>query len=268
MANMPNAPLVYTLGLIRFPRIMEIERYVPAFHEVIREAYPHVDDVTTPMINATIGKDGFQIREVKTRMFQFSSADRSWAIFLSDAMLGVHTVRYEGHETFFETLLWSFEVLRAVPDIKLGLVEALGIRYVDLIAPLKDETLADYIQPWALPTAPPALKSAPVEFVEGIYVATYKTAVGDLRFQALRNPPATLPPEIDGPLIDANGWLRERPGVEFALLDTDHGCRFAPPANADRDFLVEKLRSLHKVVRAVFDGVGTEQAMRFWRTQQ
>jgi uncharacterized protein (TIGR04255 family) len=259
MANMPNAPLVYTLGVVRFPTILEIHRYVPAFHESIREAFPHFDDVTMPMINATIGPDGFQIREVTTRLFQFASADRSWAIILSDTMLGVHTVSYKDHEDFIEKLISSFNTLKAVPGIKLNLVEALGLRYVDLIVPKEGLTLADYIQPWALPTTPPTLVDTPVEPVEGVYVASFRTEAGDLRFQALRNPPTTLPPELDGPLINANGWLRDRPNVEFALVDTDVGRHFTPPVDADQEFLVVRLRALHKVVRAVFDGLGTDQ---------
>ena len=65
-----------------------------------------------------------------------------------------------------------------------------------------------------------------MSIIEGAYVARYKTEVGELRLQSLRNPQFTLPPELQSPLIVKNGWIRNRPGTDFALVDIDHSITF------------------------------------------
>lgn len=41
MTALKNAPLIYTLGMIQFPKVPGIERFIDLFLDKIRNEYPH-----------------------------------------------------------------------------------------------------------------------------------------------------------------------------------------------------------------------------------
>jgi uncharacterized protein (TIGR04255 family) len=264
MTNMPSAPLIYTLGVVRFPRVPDIGRFAGGFHDLIRSSYPLADDISAPLVSANFGPEGLRIEQHETKLLQFASPDRKWAFLLTDEVLGLHTVDYLDHRDFVTRFRTGLEALVQVPGIRIEWLEAVGIRYVDLIVPRQGETLVAYLRSWVLPAEVPEIAGGMV-IREGMYVATYRTGVGDLRFQALRNPPTTLPPELDTLLVQRNGWKHPVPDGEFAVLDADHGCRFDIPVPMDIDMVCGRLLKLRQSVKDLFLAAGTEHAVRVWR---
>ena len=61
MTALKNAPLIYTLGMIQFPKIPNIGRFVDLFLDKIRSDYPLVDEVKVPVFNADFSPQGIQI---------------------------------------------------------------------------------------------------------------------------------------------------------------------------------------------------------------
>jgi|GEM_PF-2116367 len=264
MTNLANAPLVYMIGIVRFPRLPDHARYITEYHEAIRAEYPLTDDIMTSMVSATIGPEGMRIDQHETKMFQFASVDRQWAFIFTDSVLGLHTASYETHQDFVNRFRRGLDALLRVSDIGIAWLEAVGIRYVDLVVPREGEGLRDYLNPWVVPDDAPVV-SAGLSLIEGMSVATYGTEAGALRFQALRNPPTTLPPELDTLLVQRNGWKRVVPDGEFAVMDIDHGCRFDPPTAMDIDFVCDRLLALRKVAKGLFNSAGTPFALKVWK---
>ncbi len=267
MTNMPNAPLIYSLGLVRFPRVPDVQRFADAFHELIRGAYPVHTAMMLPVMSATFGPDGLRVETQQTWIVQFASPDKKWAFLLTEEILVLHTVAYDNHRDFAEKFKVGLDALLRVPGIGVQWLEAVGMRYVDLVVPRADETLEQYLRPWILPAAVPEVPGG-LSIQEGMYVATYHTAVGDLRFQALRNPPTTLPPELDTPIFQGNGWKLERPESDFAVMDVDHGCRFDPLVPMNVEVACAKMLELRAVAKELFLASGTDHAKKVWNEKR
>lgn len=262
MTNLPHAPLVYTLGLAHFPNVPDVRRFVPAFHDSIRAEYPHIVEFNLPQVSVAMGSDGLRLDQVIAPIWQFSSPDRSWAFILSPQLLGLHTVRYDTHLDFAARLRFGLERLLLVEAIGISYVEAIGMRYVDRVEPRPGEPLSAYLKTSVLP---PEFDELPeVRLAEGVYVSRYVTDDGELRFQVLRNPPTVLPPELETPLTQQNGWEVNRPAGDFAVVDIDYGVRFGKPRPMDVDFVCEWVVRLRGLSKAVFLNIGTPHAMSVW----
>jgi uncharacterized protein (TIGR04255 family) len=265
MSNMPKAPLIYTLGLIRFPPNPAVLQVRDELIGAFRRAYPQFDEIALNFIraNITVGPEAnpkIDSRELK--MFQFSSPDRTWASFVSETGFGIHTSRYVDHEDFFNRLRESLEMLLTVKGTSPEWVEAVGLRYVDLVRSRPGESLNDFLMPWVLPPLPDF--GDEMKITQGLYVAAYATTQGELRLQSLRNPPMTLPPDLNTPLVQKNGWAPDVPTEDFALMDIDHGQRFRPLKKFDIDEICSIFPRLRTSSRAIFDHAGTEHALRVW----
>lgn len=262
MANWKNAPLIYTLGMIQFPRVPNIERFIDSFFDRIRTDFPLDDFVSVPVVSANVGPKGMEISQSESKMWQFCSIDRTWGFILNEQSLCLHTVKYHDSTDFAARLRIGLQALLQVPDIGIVWTTALGIRYVDLVQPRAGETLAKYLQPWLLPSQPADI---PVTIVEGNYIARYRTEIGELRLQSWRNPPFTLSPELQSPFLTMNKWVVDRPDGEFALVDTDHGIVFTEPEQTDIDKILAWLKDLHEVPKQIFQAMGTLDASTYWR---
>lgn len=266
MPNMPNAPLVYTLGVLRFPPIPAIDSHKSDLIAAFRGKYPQFDEIALSFVraNIAIGPDAKQtIDSRELKLFQFASPDRTWALILSESHFGLHTSRYVDHGDFVQRFREGLGTLFGVRQLGLEWVEAIGFRYVDLVKPRPGEQLSAYLRPWVLPPLP-ELKEK-MEIKQGMYIAMYKTTHGDLRFQSLRNPPVTLPPDLNTPMVQKNNWTPAPPEGDFALMDIDHGCHFNPLQKIDIDQVCSKLLDLRLSSRDLFDQTGTEHALKVWK---
>ncbi len=269
MPNMPNAPLVYTVGVVRFPRVPGIGKYASALLEAVRGTYPQFDDFTLSFVRANINlnpEEKSEIDRSEAKLFQFASPDRQWGWFLTEEVFGLHTSAYYDNEDFVAKFQEGLDALLNVPGLNIRWMEAVGFRYVNLVEPLPGESLDDYLRNWVLPQKPDIGEE--MDLLQGMYVAAYKTAYGELRFQSLRNPPFVLPMDLNNPAILKNGWMRPKPENDFAVMDIDHGCRFNPLQPIDVDMVCDKLRSLRSISRKLFDQTGTDHAQEVWRKEK
>jgi uncharacterized protein (TIGR04255 family) len=258
VSNMPSAPLVYTIGVIRFPRIPDIGRFASAFLSAIRGTYPQFDEIALNFVRANFtvspeGKAQIESRDNReSKTFQFASPDKTWAFILSEELFALHTSKYLDHDDFVRRFREGLQCLLGIPGLGMEWIEAIGFRYVDLVKPLVGELLEDYLNKWVLPPTPEV--DVKMELVQGMYVALYRTEDGDLRFQSLRKPPMTLPLDLNTPLVQKNGWATDTPEGDFALIDIDQIC--------------SKFLDLRLASRKLFDQAGTEHAMSVWRKEK
>jgi uncharacterized protein (TIGR04255 family) len=150
-----------------------------------------------------------------------------------------------------------------LPELRIERMEAVGIRYVDLVKPRPGELLDDYLHPGVLPPKPDIGEE--MDLLQGMYVAAYKTTFGELRFQSLRKPAFVLPMDLNNPAVLKNGWAIAAPEGDFAVMDMDHGCRFSPLEPIDVDVVCNELRELRSISRKLFDQTGTEHAKNVWK---
>jgi uncharacterized protein (TIGR04255 family) len=261
MTALKNTPLIYTLGMIQFPKVPGIERFIDPFLDKIRNEYPLVDEVKVPVFNADFSPQGIQIGQYESKLWQFMSVDRKWGFILTEQALCLHTVDYRDFSNFSNHFQKGLEAFLKVPGIGIDWVTALGIRYVNLVVAKGNHSLKDYLDSWVLPTEPPRSQ---LSIIEGAYVARYKTDIGELRLQSMRNPQYTLPPELQSPLIVKNGWIQSRPETDFALIDIDHSITFSQPASMKTKEILKHLKELRGISKEVFISVGTKFSHAAW----
>lgn len=261
MTALKNAPLIYTLGMIQFPKVPGIERFVDLFLDKIRNEYPLVDEVKVPVFNADFSPQGIQIGQHESKLWQFLSVDRKWGFILTEQALCLHTVDYCDFPSFSNRFQKGLEAFLKVPGIAIDWMTALGIRYTNLVVTKDNHSLKDYLDSWVLPTEPPRSQ---LSIIESAYVARYKTDIGELRLQSMRNPQYTLPPELQSPLIVKNGWIQSRPETDFALIDIDHSITFSQPASIKTKEVLKHLKELRGISKEVFISVGTKFSHAAW----
>lgn len=239
---------IYTLGMIQFPRIPNIERFIDNFMDKIRHEYPIDYRSSSEVYNASIVPGGVKIERQEAILWQFTSIDQNWGFVLSNQSICLHTNKYQKFEHFVEKFRSGIIALINISNIEISWFSTIGIRFVSMVVPVAEETLGEIIQPWALPIEP---SEAPLEIIEGIHVSRYKTEFGELRFQALRNPEITLPHELNTPLVQKNGWVMKKPIDDFALIDIDHSTRWVTPQKLDVDIAMDTLKNLRKISKEV-----------------
>ncbi|WP_298257297.1 TIGR04255 family protein [Bradyrhizobium sp.] len=263
-----NAPLIYNLGSIQFPKLPHgvIESVADAFHARIRERYPIREDVEAPTITADFNSDGFKFSQQVTTLRQFAAPDKRWAFILTDDMLALHTDTHEQHMEFVERFVGGARALRDIEQAAIGWIGYIGVRYVNLVVPGEREGLQEYFRGWAFPSEQPTLydgTSVPVN--QSMYVMSSRSKVGELRYQALRNPPSTIPPELVTPLVGGNGWSRPVPARDFAVVDLEHSCRFEPLQPFDLEKIGSCIEGLCGFVSDWFLGGASDHAIKVWR---
>ena len=67
MLNLPNAPLIYTIGVVRFPRVPGIGKHADALLEAVRASYPQFDDFTLSFVRANINL-GPALKSIRDRL--------------------------------------------------------------------------------------------------------------------------------------------------------------------------------------------------------
>lgn len=262
MTRLKHAPLVYTLGMIQFPKIPGIERFVDFFLDEIRNDYPLSDEVRVPVYTADFSPQGIQMGQQESRLSQFLSIDRNWGFILTEQGLFLHSVNYQDFEDFSNRFHKGLEALLKVPDIGIHWVTAVGIRYINLVISKAKHELNEYIHSWVLPNKP---LHSQLSIIQSAYVARYKTEIGELRLQSLRNPQFTLPPELQSPLIFKNGWIKERPETDFALIDIDHSIIYSQPIEIETKKIMKNYSDLRRISKVVFESIGTDFAHKEWR---
>jgi uncharacterized protein (TIGR04255 family) len=263
-----NAPLIYNIGSIQFPKLPNgvIESVADALHTRIREKYPIREYVEAPTITADFNSDGFRFSQHPTTLRQFATPDRRWALILTDDMLALHTDTHEQHMEFVDRFVGGARALADIEQAAIGWIGSIGVRYVNLVVPGEGENLQEYFRAWAFPSERPVLyNGTSVAVNQSMYVISCRSDIGELRYQALRNPPSTIPPELLTPLVGGNGWSRPLPARDFAVVDLEHSHQFEPLQPFDLQNIGSRIEGLCSFVNEWFLGGASEHAIKVWR---
>lgn len=264
MSHMPNAPLIYTIAVVRFPRVPNFEKFIDKFFEKIRTQYPHDKKFNHVSMKASMSDAGFSLEPFEKIIWQYLSVNKDCGFLLTDESVCFHTSNYKDSKTFLERFQFGLSRLIEVPEIGINLVTMLGIRYIDLVIPEEGKKLSDYLEEWTLPKESPEVK---MQIQEGAYLAKYKTDMGHLNFQAARNPESIFPPDLRSPFLIENGWFKEPPqDRDFAVIDTDHITYLEEPNHKfEPNEIIKNLDALHIIPKQVFAALGTPDAIKYWR---
>ncbi len=255
MTKLKNAPVVYVLGVLRFPELIDPRPFAAALQARLSDLYPRQEEFTAPHFQVNIDHDGVNFTHNEITTWQLASQDGSWALMVNAGHIALHTNRYVDRGDFVD----RFVACVLAADIKY--VHGIGLRYVDLIVPKSGERLEEYLAEGFLPAD---IERAGLSVQEGVYAAGYATDMGMLRVQALRRPPTVLPLELNSEATQRGEWAPKRPDGDFAVLDVDHGAAFDAPLDMEGFDVRERMLELHGPIRSVFDALVTDHALKVW----
>lgn len=255
-------PLVLVLCQVRFSPVLKMPDYIPEIQEAFRRlGFPIERAGKIPQLTITPG--GVEV--VEKQRWEFRTKDERWSITVLDGSVALHTTGYERFEGFAEHLVRAVEIVLAKTEHdRLGLVERVGLRYVNLVRPRQNEDYRVYLQPGFHGLSGEVFRphSHRVQVQ-----SSGRTKVGDTEGSMVvrvsqNDQGFDLPPDLVGGV--PNHTSRAKAGELVTLIDMDHFIegKFEP----DAERVVSHAFTMHDhLVETFHEHVVTEQAVEVWR---
>jgi uncharacterized protein (TIGR04255 family) len=236
--------------------------YIPAIQEDFRRhGYPIERAGKAKQI--TITPTGVQATEQER--WEYRTKDETRSILILQDSVVLQTTSYTRFEEFAEQLLLAVKtVLSKTEHDKLGVIQRIGLRYVDLVIPDAERDFRFHVRP-GLHGVPDQvfLSGSNRLHVENVGATEVGDAKGTMIVRVVQNDQGqNLPPDLVGGA--PKHTPRTKPGEVCTIVDMDHFIE----GNFDPDptWVVEKAYRLHDhLVETLHDHVVTREAVEVWK---
>jgi uncharacterized protein (TIGR04255 family) len=255
-------PLVLVLCQVRFSPVRKMGDYIPGIQEAFRRhGFPI--ERAGKIQQLTITPAG--VNAVEQERWEYRTKDEQWSVTVLQDSVVLQTTAYERFEGFAQQLEVAVKtVLEQTEQDRLGLVQRVGLRYIDLIQPRAGEDYRLYLRPGFH-------GASDTPFVGGshrLYAESIgRTAVGDspgtMILRVAQNDQGfDLPPDLIGgaPKFEA----RAKFGELVTLVDMDHFVegKFDPST----EWVTSRAYTMHDhLIETFHDHVVSEKAIEVWR---
>ena len=255
-------PLVLVLCQVRFSPVRKMGDYIPGIQEAFRRhGFPIERAGKIQQLTLTPAS----VQAVAQERWEYRTKDEQWSVAVLQDSVVLQTTAYRRFEGFAEKLEAAVKtVLEQTEQDKLGLIQRVGLRYIDLVQPREGETYRDYLRPGFH-------GASDTPFVEGshrLYVESVgRTNVGDtpgtmvLRV-AQNDQGLDLPPDIIGNAPKFQP--RTKAGELATLVDMDHFIegKFDPSA----EWVTARAYAMHDhLVETFHEHVVSKDAIEVWQ---
>lgn len=255
-------PLVLVLAQVRISPVRTISAFIPEIQEAFRQSGFPIERAGK-IQQLTITPTGVQATEQDR--WEYRTRDERWSVTVLHDSVVLQTTAYTRFEAFAEKLgLALRNVLSKTRQDELGVVQRIGLRYVDIVLPGEGESFRRYLRP-GLHGIPdevfqPGTHRVHLESVGRTKVGAHagtmvvRISQNDLGFD--------LPPDLveSAPLFAP----RSEKGKQATLIDMDHFMEGTFDANAD--WVIHRSFELHDLLIETFhQHVVSEQAIEAWR---
>lgn len=255
-------PLKLVLCQVRWSPIQTMATYIPVIQETFRRRGFPIER-SGEVQQMLLGPRGLDTR-ILTR-WEFLSMDERWSIQVLPDSIVLQTTAYDRFEGFLERLSLAVEtVLKATDHDQFGVLERLGLRYVDQIRPRDGESFRDYVMPGfhGLPDDGVFLLDSGRLQAEVAGTTRVGDEEGTLVIRLTQNDEGQeLPMDLQD---SAPAWDRAAaPGARLTLLDTDHFLEGKYACSTA--WIAQYANLLHDRINEVFfDKVITPHALEAW----
>jgi uncharacterized protein (TIGR04255 family) len=249
--HLPNAPLVWVVGQIRFPTILAIRNpdRVAGFQETIRAIYPTLRQDRVQHLVLSGSEHIHASPGISTGLiwrFVDNETAWRWKVSLATDYVSLETRDFKDIEAFSERLRLIIGALEEVFDPQEA--HRIGIRYVDRLVGPGYTKIAEFLRPEVLGLAATALEPAAQQF--GIQ-AVLETEEGQMFARWGKLPPrATVDPEIEP--LEEQSWV-----IDLDMF-TQVNQKFVT------DDLISTATRFSKRIYAVFRWMVNDNFLRFY----
>jgi len=262
-------PLALALCQVRFSPIRQLQRYIPAIQEAFRQGGFPVERAGK-VRQISLGLGGAVPEVTEQERWEYRTRDETWSVLATVDSITLQTTAYEKFEGFADRLHHAVQTVLATTDHEqLGVVQRVGLRYVDVVHPQEGEDFRPYLRPGFHGSADEVFLAETNRLhVENIG----RTQIGDditgtMIVRIVQNDQGSiLPPDLPPDIIGGapKHASRARPGELLTLIDMDHYIEgsFDP----DTKWIIARAYEMHDhLIETFHDHVVTEQAIEVWK---
>lgn len=260
-----NAPVYYALAQLQFNPVIAMAKYIDEVQDLLRRrGYTHFEPqvITQLEITAGLGQAPTEPQVTHSHSWHFTKTDRTSGFVLTQAAITFHTTHYETRNEFIPELLNGFEAVHKI--VKLDHINRIGLRYLDAVLPLQNESVDEYIaaglrginfskeRRYELHESVFDTETGPL-ITKGIMVARVHKMKSLLGY----------PPDITPKGLAAMPRFEMQEPMPHAVIDTDHYVEGKIPVEVDP--IREQLFNLHAKIKEVFNATITDHAREIWQ---
>ena len=255
-------PLVLVLCQVRFSPVRKMADYIPAIQEEFRRhGFPI--ERAGKIQQLIITPAGAQA--IEQERWEYLTKDERWSVTVLQDSVVLQTTAYEKFEGFAERLEQAVRtVLVKTEQNQFGLVQRVGLRYVNLVQPREGEDFRLYLRQGFHGVADEVFRSRSHRLhIESVGHTAVGTGEGTMIVRVAQNDRGfDLPPDLVGAAPKHES--RARPGELITLVDMDHFIegKFDP----DASWVVARAYELHDhLIETFHKHVVSEKAIEVWR---
>ncbi|WP_339377310.1 TIGR04255 family protein [Gloeocapsopsis dulcis] len=255
---MSLAPVFYTLAQVQFNPIAQMSDYVAKLQEHLRRSgFP--DFRAENQFELTIRRLDETEPDVKPTQhmrWSFTNTQRTEGYLLLSNALVFHTTTYDTFADFLKKTISGLELVHKI--VELAYVERIGLRYLDAVTPIGNDTLQQYLNPSLLGFSANLEGRLSHSFTETV------TAIEDGNLVAravITDGALALSPDLFPLQLELQPQFAEINGRN-AVLDTDY---FVAKRNSFNLIEVEdQLQKAHDIITNAFKVAVTDYAREKW----
>lgn len=255
-------PLVLVLCQVRFSPVRQMAQYIPAIQEEFRrQGYPIENAGKVQQVAITPAG----VRQVEQEQWEYRTKDESRSIVVLQDSVTVQTTSYSRFEEFAEQLRFALAtVLEKTEGDKYGVIQRIGLRYVDLIRPDAGRNYRFFLKSGFHGVADEVFEQGTHRvYVQSVGRTMVDGTPGAMIVRVVQSDAgADLPPDLA--MVAPKHEVRAREGELVTFVDMDHYVtgNFA----ADAGLVVDKLYRLHdKLIETFHEQVVTKEAVESWK---
>ena len=259
-------PLALVLGQVRFSPVRQMDRYIPEIQEAFRQ-YGFPVERAGKVQQITIGAGAAMPVQVgEQQHWEYRTRNETWSVLVTQDGVVLQTTAYERFEGFAEYFKHAIRtVLATTEHERLGVVQRVGLRYIDVVQPRDGEDFRAYLRHGFHGAADEVFRAG----THRLHVESMgSTQVGDdvtgtMIVRVVQNDQGfSLPPDlIRGAPKHAD---RAKADELITLIDMDHFIEGTFDPNAD--WVVARAFEMHDhLIETFHEHVVTETAIEAWK---
>jgi len=142
--ELSRPPLKLALAEFKFSKVMNIESYLPAIQEQLRDTYPLADERSDHTVKILPG----DVKMQEHSRWAFIATDHKSSVEISENAIICYCVEYPGFDVFSEACKRVLSVLHDV--VQPALLTRVGIRYSNLMHAEPSQRIAELVSSDAL----------------------------------------------------------------------------------------------------------------------
>lgn len=205
------------------------------------------------------------VHAVEQERWEYRTKDEQWSITVLQDSVVLQTTAYERFEGFAEKLETAVKtVLEQTEQDKLGLIQRIGLRYIDLIQPRHGESYREYLRPgFHGASDAPFVSGTHRLSVESVGQTNVSNTPGTMVLRVAQNDQGfDLPPDL---IAGAPKFQpRAKAGEPVTLVDMDHFIEgnFDPKP----EWMTSRVYAMHdQLIETFHEHVVSKRAIEVWQ---